>query len=69
MPDYSLVEDWLDLWEGLREAGETMPVEDFVAEHCADAPPELVEEFRSRVKSERKEVGKPWRTAGVSHLV
>ena len=50
MPETSPVEEWLDRYQDLLEAGWSVPLEQFVARHCAGAPPELVEDFRAKTE-------------------
>lgn len=50
MIDNSAIDDWLDHWEELAEKGEAPDEKAFIAKHCGNAPPEMVEEFRRKVR-------------------
>jgi len=49
LPD-SHLENWLSLWEELREKRGPVPLEHFIQEHCQDAPTSLIEEFKAQVR-------------------
>lgn len=50
MIDDSAIDDWLDLWEEQAEKGEIPDEKAFLAKHCGNAPPELVEAFRRKLR-------------------
>lgn len=41
---------WLDLWEELVEKGESPNEKAFLQEHCRNAPPEMIAEFRKQLR-------------------
>lgn len=49
MPDPSIIDNWLDLWDELHEQGQTISLKQFVEQHCQGASPILINEFRVRV--------------------
>jgi serine/threonine protein kinase len=51
MPDFALVDEWLDCWEELRETGQAPPLDQFIERHCQGAAPELVARFREQVRA------------------
>ena len=50
MPDETVIDAWLDRWEDLRDRSQALSVDEFINQHCGDAPPALVEEFRANGK-------------------
>jgi serine/threonine protein kinase len=48
MSDETLLDGWLDRWEELCATGEARSVEEFISQHCAGAPADLVTAFRAR---------------------
>ncbi len=44
------IEDLLDLWEDQADAGELPSIDAFIAEHCRNDSPEVVDRFRQRVR-------------------
>jgi hypothetical protein len=53
MADSSPVDDWLDRWEELREAGQDLSPEEFIRQHCGGAPPGFIEDFRRQASALR----------------
>lgn len=51
MPDFSLVDEWLGVWETLQENGQEIPLDEFIARHCAGAAPELIAQFKDKVRA------------------
>src|SRR4051794_2444398 len=48
MPDETVLDAWLDLWEDLRDRGQPLSLDEFVVQHCGGAPAVLVEEFKAK---------------------
>jgi WD40 repeat protein len=50
MADDSLVDAWLDRWEETPNRDDPSSLDQFVAEHCASAPRDRIDEFRAKVR-------------------
>jgi WD40 repeat protein len=49
--DESRVDRWLSQWEAQPDRGAVGAMEQFIAQHCADAPPDLLEQFKSKARA------------------
>jgi serine/threonine protein kinase len=50
MPDETVIDAWLDRWEELQVSGQVVSVDQFAAQHCGDAPPDLIAKFKARAR-------------------
>ncbi len=65
MANDTRLDHWLDLWEELEARQQPVSLEEFIRQNCQDAPADLVEDFRSKVRALRS-VDADLRAAGTT---